>query len=325
MVTRLISVTSFCTSRYAEDAARFVPCARGGEGKPTLNYRHVRVHQSESVPAGDSVVFAYSEINQRDGNGDSFIVAPLSADAYDPITLMAIADGMGGHAHGEHVSYETIKRVALSLFEELTLARCLNRFPPAPLDESQTIGAALVGSILQANHHVRRIIETNKWGMAGSTITAAVVHRDTLAAANVGDSPLYHLSAATNQLTRISADHSVTGMLVQAGVIPPELRRTHSTRGRIEHFIGKQEIPVEETLVFVSLSPGDRLLICSDGVVGETDDSEIGDLLSDQSASLMLIAQRLSDLAISRGEKDNLTLILWEHSAPHSPIGVVTE
>lgn len=255
-----------------------------------------------------------SETNQRENNEDSFQVIPmLPPSRRAPIMVLAVADGMGGHAYGEEVSREGLRRLSLSLFEQLSVGPVLNQLtPPSPL-ETESISRSLMDALRQTDSYVRRMVEVNRWGKAGSTVVAAVIVDNLAVVANLGDSPCFHYMAADKRLVKVTDDHTVAGVLLRAGMITPEMARYHEGRSRLEFFLGRGEMPRDEPVHQITLAAGDHLLLCSDGVSGLVPLEKISEILSDPNASAERMAQDLLQAALDSGETDNQTLILWTH------------
>jgi protein phosphatase len=210
-----------------------------------------------------------SETNGRGTNEDSFHACSIAPGfGRPPVSVLAIADGMGGHAHGEHVSREGIRKLCLSLFEALAIEPTLNRVVAPPLDTRQ-VAKALGTAVRQASAHVRRMVETNRWEKAGSTIVAAAILGDSAVVANLGDSPLFHYRARSDRLVKVTENHTVAGALLRAGLITPEMALVHEGRSQLEFFLGAEELPREVPIAEVALERGDLLLLCSDGVTGQ--------------------------------------------------------
>jgi protein phosphatase len=138
------------------------------------------------------------EINQREDNEDSFQVLPLLCGlGQSPLVMLAIADGMGGHAHGEHVSHEALRRISLGLMDALCVSPAINQ-GAAPFDlDPEALAKALYGAFHQANDYIRRMVESNQWGKAGTTIVVALIVGDRVVVGNLGDSPLLHYAASS--------------------------------------------------------------------------------------------------------------------------------
>jgi protein phosphatase len=183
---------------------------------------------------------------------------------------------------------------------------------PRPLDADR-LGSFLRLGVEQANARVRRVIETNGWGVGGSTLVLAAVLGDTLIVINVGDSPLYHYCAATDSLERVSEDHSVAGVLVKAGLITSEMARVHEGRSQLKAYMGMPELPANLPVAMRALAPGDRLLLCSDGVSGRLSRNQIHTELGAAGQTLEFVAEALIAAAREAGETDNQTTVLWQH------------
>ncbi|MFY9225684.1 MAG: protein phosphatase 2C domain-containing protein [Blastocatellia bacterium] len=136
--------------------------------------------------------YVRSEINQRDNNEDSFLAFQFSPSINQtPITVLAIADGMGGHQHGEHISTEGLRRFSRALFEALAVEKSLNS-AISPVISTENIAQALESALEQTNAYINRMVEANKWNKAGSTIVVAVIYDKSAVITNLGDSLLYH-------------------------------------------------------------------------------------------------------------------------------------
>jgi protein phosphatase len=208
--------------------------------------------------------------------------------------LFAVADGMGGHAGGEVAS-----SVALETLRE--------RFSETPEHTTD----ALVRAIQDANGAVyeRSLVDPSLRGM-GTTLTAvALVQRDgheRLAVVNVGDSRTYVVQDGI--LLQITRDHTYVEDLVAAGEITADEARYHPQRHIITRALGiEQDVQVDAWEA--TPGPGDRYLICSDGLFNEVDDGQISAVLTGtpdpQDAADALVA-----LANDAGGRDNITVVV---------------
>ncbi|NJM72665.1 MAG: serine/threonine-protein phosphatase [Scytonema sp. RU_4_4] len=255
----------------------------------------------------------YSQTNQRDQNEDSFQIFALTpALGQKPVIIMAVADGMGGHAYGEDVSQQTLRKLSLSLFEQLTIESSLNRCATEVTRmTSDDLSQVLLNGVEQANAYVRRMIEANKWGIAGSTVLVTAILDNIAVAINLGDSPLFHYQASSGKLTKVTQDHTVADILRKAGMITEEMARYHEGRSRLEFYVGCPQLPSNPPVYQVQLASGDLLLLCTDGISGSLLVEEIESVLADSSQSLRAMAENLIQAAQTAGETDNQTLILW--------------
>ncbi|MCM1982399.1 PP2C family protein-serine/threonine phosphatase [Lyngbya confervoides] len=254
-----------------------------------------------------------SEVNQRPNNEDSVQVLSLPGQGMNgPLYLLSIADGMGGHAHGEDVSQEGLRKISGTLLEELLIRPSINPKGPLPPRTTAQIEAAVYSAITQANTFLKRMISSNNWGVAGATLVLALVSHDRAWVSNLGDSPLYHWQGTTGELRQITEDHTVTNALLKGGQISPEVAEHHSYKNVLELYLGCDELPDPLPFYEIPLAVGDRLLLCSDGVNGDLSDETIGSILENQ-APLEEIAEQLIQAARAADSKDNQTLVLWQH------------
>lgn len=243
------------------------------------------------LPKGN---FGLSDVGRvRELNEDNWHWEPLDGT----LALYAVADGMGGHDRGEVAS-----RIAIdSLFEA---AR--RRLPTLSDRAPHSLRDLLRECMQAANRAVVRAGEENESNM-GTTLCAALVSADAVGVvANVGDSRAYLLRG--EELSQVSQDHSLVAYLVQLGELSAEAARNHPSGNILVRSVGS--VPEVEIDVYVrELQSGDRLMICSDGLWGETPDDEI--------RSLMLAnelpegaCRSLVDAANGHGGRDNTTLIV---------------
>jgi len=202
--------------------------------------------------------------------------------------LYAVADGMGGHRAGEIAS-----RVAL---EELLAAA------PARLDAK-----ALGRAVRAANRAVIAAAAKSRTrtGM-GTTLTAAMVDGSRVAIAHVGDSRAYLLHEGC--LERLTDDHSMVGDLIRQGTLTEEEARFHPQRSVITRALGSDPNMVADVFD-VEASPGDRLLLTTDGLTGMLADDYIAEILVAE-RDPERAAQTLVDAANRAGGYDNITVVV---------------
>ncbi len=233
---------------------------------------------------------------KRDHNEDTLLLAEETTPDGSPIGLYVVADGLGGHQQGELASQLAIDAI-LSYFTQ---------HPPTPA------GAAsfedwLSQATYAANRAVlaRQVDQTQSKKM-GSTAVIALVVPGQAHLANVGDSRAYHLNGV--RIEQISVDHSLVERLVQIGQLTREEARTHKNRNVLYNSLGdKSEIDVG--LYHRQLQPGDRLLLCSDGLSGMITDDEILDI-SRAYADPATACAELVRAAKAAGGSDNITAII---------------
>lgn len=218
----------------------------------------------------------------REGNEDSAYAGPH---------LLAIADGMGGHAAGEVASAVAIATLA-------------------PLD-ADTAGIdmlqALADAIEQANAGLRQIAlaDPSTEGM-GTTLTALLWSGDEVALCHIGDSRAYLLR--DDEYHRITHDHTLVQSLVDEGKLTPEAAASHPQRSLVMRAL-QSSVPAEPDLAMLKARVGDRYLLCSDGLSDVVSDETVHKTLSEL-ADLDDAVSQLIDLAIRSGGPDNITCIL---------------
>ena len=218
----------------------------------------------------------------RGGNEDS---------AYAGQRLIAVADGMGGHAAGEVASAATIA----------TLTRLDERMRP-DWDALEVLRRA----VRSANSTLRDIVaaDSELYGM-GTTVTAAVLDAGRLVLVHVGDSRAYRLR--DGQLQQLTHDHTYVQQLVDDGRLRPEETSTHPQRSVITRALdGREDLEID--VVVERAHPGDRYLLCSDGLSGVVSDDTIARTLADGAPDA--VVDQLVALALRAGGPDNITCIV---------------
>ncbi len=219
----------------------------------------------------------------REQNEDA--VAPeIDGTSSGPV-VVAVADGMGGAAAGEVAS-----RLAL----EAAIAG-----PPADTDTARRISdgnRAVLDAVLE---------DPSQAGM-GTTMTLGVFDvAGTLHLGHVGDSRAYLFR--NDELRRLTTDHTYVMELVARGQISIEDASTHPRRNLITRVVGMEDVAVDTD--DVALEPGDRVLICSDGLTDMLDDESITEILR-RETSVPGAAWALIEAANTAGGVDNTTVAI---------------
>lgn len=206
------------------------------------------------------------------------------------LALWAVADGMGGHDAGD--------RAAQMIIDSLGEA------------DGTRSGWGLLDDIRM------RLFEANAMLVArgrmtgrtsGATIVALVARQERCAWLWAGDSRGYRLRDGT--LTRVTRDHSYVQELLDAGLIAPGEARSHPRANVITRAVGAEQT-LEIELRHDMVQPGDRLLLCSDGLTAMLDDDEIASRLAGK--AIEDAADRLIDATLAAGARDNVTVVLVE-------------
>ena len=226
----------------------------------------------------------------RQGNEDS---------AFASAQLIAVADGMGGHAAGEVAS-----RIAVKVLEKL-----------APTLTAQEIDEDSVEDLLMHSLHsidaeIAAVAdeEIEKRGM-GTTLTALLIRDNRIALLHVGDSRCYRLRG--NTLEQLSNDHTVIQELLDQGAISQAEAADHPQRSMLTQTL-RGDGDVTPVLQMYEVKKGDRYLLCSDGLSGVLTDKEIkvGLKKSDKDEAVKF----LNDATYINGAPDNVTILIADIS-----------
>lgn len=223
----------------------------------------------------------------RDNNEDSAYAGPH---------LLVIADGMGGHAAGEVASQLMVNHMA-------RLDSRVGEFPAefAEADKLALLGAYAEDANVEIAETVLRRPETD--GM-GTTLTGMLFDGREIALIHAGDSRGYRLRDGV--LEQLTVDDTFVQSLVNEGKLDPEDVSSHPRKSLIlKAYTGQ---PVEPSLRMLDARPGDRLLLCSDGLSDPVTASTITDAL--RAGTPATAATRLVDLALRSGGPDNVTVVV---------------
>ena len=213
--------------------------------------------------------------------------------------LAVVCDGMGGTKGGEVASHLAADALIKNLIEK------------AKQKPSRDALGALADALEYANGAVYNAALQNEAlrGM-GSTMVAALAYAGALAILSVGDSRIYLWHAG--HLLLLTHDHSYVQSMVDAGRMSPLEARRSRHRNLITRAVGTRP-SVEADISYCCWEEGDKLLLCTDGIVGAVDEGEISSILSEDIPTEHTV-ERLIDTAVSRGCEDNLTALLIENT-----------
>jgi protein phosphatase len=226
----------------------------------------------------------------REDNQDA-IHLPDHEHPAGPGLLFAVADGMGGYAHGGVAS--------LLALESLSGTLASQNGTPIP--------RALQRSVETANLTVYQKAHQLGVGRMGTTLTAAYVLGDVLFLAHVGDSRAYLIR--DGRAICLTADHTTVGDMVRARILSPDRIRTHAQRSVLNKAIGIG-LFVQPDITQNKLRENDRLVLCSDGVWSVIEDDELARVAAEQ-APVDLISRNLIDLALQRETDDNASVVVF--------------
>lgn len=215
--------------------------------------------------------------------------------------LLVVADGMGGAAAGDlasSVAVETVRRIDTGT-------------PPDDLLE------VLAGAVQRANDRLAEVVRSDPSveGM-GTTLTVVLADGDRVGLAHVGDSRAYLLRQG--ELSLLTHDQTLVQGLVDEGKISDEEAKTHPHRSLILQALDGRGV-IEPDLEILSLQPGDRLLLCSDGISGFLDDSELATHLGAETVDAAAV--ELVQAALDARSSDNVTALVAEAVEGDAPAG----
>jgi protein phosphatase len=239
------------------------------------------------VAAGDSNIGRTRSSNQDSG--------------YSGFHLFFVADGMGGHAGGDIASALVTHQVAQV---------------DAVYDTPEDAGDAMRNAMLMAN---RKLTETvsdhgDLSGM-GTTFSGLMINGNKIAIAHIGDSRVYLVR--DGQVKQVTKDHTFVQRLVDTGRITAEEALTHPRRSVLMRVLGDVEDAPDIDIITMNTKPGDRWMLCSDGLCGVIPD-EVLDRILAENGSPSDACELLVYEALEHGGPDNVTVVVVDvKSAAH--------
>jgi protein phosphatase len=219
---------------------------------------------------------------------------------YAGSNLFVVADGMGGHAGGDVASSIAISRL-----------QALDR----PYDSTSDAERALRDAISDAAVDLADTVDVRpELAGMGTTVSALIMVDDYAVIAHIGDSRIYLYRDGT--LTQITTDHTFVQRLVDSGRITPEEARYHPRRSVLMRVLGDMDTDPELDTFIMPTQPGDRWLLCSDGLSGVVDDPHTA-----KAMGLGLAPGRTADSllkqALDGGAPDNVTIVIADVGGQH--------
>jgi protein phosphatase len=230
--------------------------------------------------------------------------------AYAGPNLLVVADGMGGHAGGDVASALTIAALV-----------ALDR-PDHSSDQSMS---ELERSIDRARQDLvdATTADPDLAGM-GTTVTALLKSGNTLAMAHLGDSRAYLLRDSV--LAQVTVDHTFVQHLVDTGRITPDEAESHPQRNVVMRVLGDFDLDLTPDLSIREAVPGDRWMLCSDGLSGFVPDDEIAEVLISITTPKDAV-ERLVSMSMRAGSTDNITVVVadvLDEAAAATTVATVT-
>ena len=223
----------------------------------------------------------------------------------DDLGLYIVCDGVGGNAKGEVASAESVDLVQSWVRR---WRKTLNSFVADPTPENSGVVRRLLESAVQSACYMvfgMGQLDPRQKGMS-STLSSLLVTGGTAFIAQVGDSRVYlSRDGKTAQLTE---DHTLVNFRLKLGLITAEEAANSPGKNVITRAVGHQDY-VEVDTIDLEVKPGDRFVLCSDGLHGYLMDGEIDGLVTGERDS---ITSRLIELANERGGRDNITVVVCD-------------
>ncbi|MBW5444668.1 Stp1/IreP family PP2C-type Ser/Thr phosphatase [Cohnella sp. CFH 77786] len=214
----------------------------------------------------------------------------------DGWTAVIVADGMGGHRAGDVASELAVG----------CLADALQFWDPEWTQDEGVV--RLQEMIRKANKVVHETASLNEqYHNMGTTVVTAVLNRHGGWIGHVGDSRIYRLRGGKLEL--LTDDHTVINELFKAGQLSPEEAARHPLRHAITRSVGTDR-DVRPDVKPIDWRPGDRLLLCSDGLSNMVEPQLLQMTLAQPGAALEQVADRLVEMALDAGGEDNVTVVL---------------
>ena len=237
--------------------------------------------------------YALTDVGQkRSMNQDSVYACTKSIGSLE--NLFIVADGMGGHQAGDFASNFVVENLV--------------RFFETPYPERDVHGILKEG-IRKVNRDLYECTSRDpKLNGAGSTLVLATIKGSVLYVANIGDSRLYLLWEALEQITK---DHSYVEELVAMGKLKRGSRDYLEKKNIITRALGAERT-VDIDFFDLKLEPDSTILMCSDGLSNMVEDSKLEEIILDQTEELPKKGEKLLKEANQNGGKDNIAVILVE-------------
>ncbi len=233
-----------------------------------------------------------TDVGQKRPHNEDFIgyFEPSSPkEVLESGCLYVVADGVGGAAQGERASKYAVQKLLYAYYQRTTL-------PP---------GERLQSIIQEIGNDIYAYGRSPHGARMATTLVAAVVWRETLIVANVGDSRAYLLRAG--EARQITQDHSLVAEMVRNGLLTEEEAEESQYKNRLTRSLGGEANPKVD-IFEEPLAEGDRILLCSDGLSRYATPADIVRLTAD--ATPEEAVQRLVDFANQQGGADNISAIL---------------
>jgi serine/threonine protein phosphatase PrpC len=231
--------------------------------------------------------------NYRENNEDS-----IEVKVFPDLTVVVVADGMGGQAAGEIASKKAVDIIPRELRKSITAGT-----------NAEAAKVMIRRAIVQANEEIMAMGQLDKeMKNMGTTVVAAVWRKGPeLLVTGVGDSRAYLVRNRT--IKQLTVDHSLAQALVEAKTISAAEAKEHKFRNVLWKYLGSKEVGEGPDVSVLPLQAGDRFLLCTDGLHGVVTDDNLLAYIGTQSDP-QACADGLVQLALESGSRDNVSCIV---------------
>lgn len=300
------------SSEHEEEAVKPTRPLPPGEGQSIEHQEATETPKSWAVyPPQLRVGVAQSTGRLRPNNEDALFTWTFAgAGGHQAFWggLFIVADGMGGHSHGELASQFAVYTFAQALLQSFFLP-WLQEWQQPPPDALPTLEAAI--------EHANRKVQAMALG-GGTTLTAALLWGERLVIIHVGDSRAYYLSPK-GAFELLTADHTLVARLVAQGDLTKEEAAYHPHRNMLYQALGQSE-PLNPDVHTRTFPPGSVLLLCSDGLWDEVSENRIADILKSYRGDPIQAAHILVAEAEQAGGHDNITAVVIQRVPSYTSV-----
>lgn len=240
---------------------------------------------------------------QREHNEDALFAMTtnmVSNNISLPIGLYIVADGMGGHLHGEKASEVAVHAMASSVLSNLFSFTVDN-----PNEEREESIQELMEEGMRSAHQA--ILQQAPGG--GSTLTGLLILQDQMTIAHIGDSRAYQIDPERD-VQVLTTDHSLVKRLQDLGQITSDEAAIHPQRNVLYRALGQAE-PIDAEVITSPVPSSGYLMLCSDGLWGVVSDNEMVKIIT-TAVSPQEASQKLLEAANTAGGPDNISVIIIE-------------
>ena len=256
------------------------------------------------VPTEKQRIFgSLSDVGKVRETDEDFVSVLKLSGAFGTVHILAVADGMGGHAKGEVASKLATKEMCKVWVESFSKIAILELFNEIDFE------SVLAKGIKNANEKILEYTSKNPEasGMGTTSVCAIVDDRGIVTIANVGDSRAYVISDKSG-IRQETKDHSLVQQLLDKNEINEEEARNHPNKNVITKAVGLSP-SLEPDIKTVQLKNDESLLLCSDGVLAHLSDDDIKKIIQ-ETPDPNNACEKIVDMTNERGGSDNISLII---------------